>query len=688
MSPMALSWTELARWGAGAAALVSLLYLLRTRRRRVRVPSNALWAALLAERPASSLWRRLRRPLSWALALLLGALILGAAADFRPPKQALAGRSYVVLLDHSASMAASDVPGGRWAASVAQAQALLAGLGEDDRALLLAVDDQVVPLGPFTRDPEVFERAFASVGPPVASRAKWGRALRFAASALRGRPLGRAIVFTDGAFHGDELRAPPGLTLELREIGAPASGNLAILAFNVRRYPAHRLSYEVFVRVKSYDERPRTCTLQIWADGRLAESLPLALGPGEDLQRIFPDLSALGRRLEARLVAAEGEVDPLPLDDRAFALLPEMPRRRVVLVSRGNLFLEAALLLDEQLELRRVSPAEFADLGPADFDLLVLDRVADRPELPGPRVLVAPPAGGSAWEPKGEIAEPQPGNPKRHALLRWVTFTDLNIAKAQRIKARPGDEVLLACPQGPLLLARRDAQRPTLYLAFDPLDSDLPLRMAFPLLWLNAVEWFFDQDGALLATYRTGENWRVRIPGATGAAGATEEVIWLRPDGSRQPLPLHEGQVTLRGRQPGFHRLLLAGAAEDEAVWLAANMADAAESDLRPRGEGAPAPAAPGAAPADADAGPAVAAADAGSPKPDGGLAAGGGDAGRPAAPAGGSPTTAAAGQAEASPTPAAPRQAPRYELWELLLFYALALQLLEWLLYHRRVTV
>ena len=52
-----------------------------------------------------------------------------------------------------------------------------------------------------------------------------------------------------------------------------------------------------------------------------------------------------GRNIEAQIkLATPGAVDILPLDDRAFTVLPERRQQRVLIVTRGNLFLEGALL--------------------------------------------------------------------------------------------------------------------------------------------------------------------------------------------------------------------------------------------------------------------------------------------------------------------------------------------------------
>src|SRR5262245_51703251 len=86
-----------------AAAIVSL-YFLRLRHRRVLVASSLLWRRVLDEKHAQSLWERLRRILSIALAVTIGLLI--ALAIARPEMYWLRGNTerVVIVLDTSATM--------------------------------------------------------------------------------------------------------------------------------------------------------------------------------------------------------------------------------------------------------------------------------------------------------------------------------------------------------------------------------------------------------------------------------------------------------------------------------------------------------------------------------------------------------------------------------------------------------
>src|SRR5512138_3300708 len=99
------------------AGPVLLLYMLKLRRRDTQVSSNLLWEQVLRDREANAPWQRLKRNLLLFLQLLILAAMVLALARPWVPSPTVAQGNVVVLLDASASMAATDVSPSRFAAA-------------------------------------------------------------------------------------------------------------------------------------------------------------------------------------------------------------------------------------------------------------------------------------------------------------------------------------------------------------------------------------------------------------------------------------------------------------------------------------------------------------------------------------------------------------------------------------------
>src|SRR5580698_11004918 len=101
----------LAAWAvlAGIPVGIIALYFLKLRRRPVQVPSTLLWRRSLEDLHVNSLFQRLRKNLLLFLQLLAVFLVMLALAGPRIRGSSDQGERYVLAIDNSASMSASDV---------------------------------------------------------------------------------------------------------------------------------------------------------------------------------------------------------------------------------------------------------------------------------------------------------------------------------------------------------------------------------------------------------------------------------------------------------------------------------------------------------------------------------------------------------------------------------------------------
>jgi len=566
--------------GAGiAAALVTLLYILKLRKRRIQVPFSGLWARVLERQSRqSNLWRKFRRLLSWLIHILVVALLAFGLADPHFEDEAIQGRHLVLLVDNSASMAATDVAGGADRLDVAKNKALelLETVGPEDRIMLATFNSRVHPRSPFVSEPTVLEQPIREIE-TTGTGTSFDEALNFAADSLRGKQRGELVVISDGAgFDREALGDLPlddETTLRHLQIGE-GGGNVAITGFNVRRYVANKLDYELFVRVHNYFDRRIRAELQIHADGRLVDTKPLTLDADETLQRYYPSQAVSGEQLEARLELKSRDArDIFPLDDRAYAMLPQMEQVRVQLVSDQNLYLEGTLLLNPNVDITRTPPENYDPGSNAEFDITVFDRVTPPAPEKGNYLYIAPSGQNSPWKVVGEVEEPLLTSVKQsHPLMRWLTLKDLNIGTARKLQLGRGDVRIASSLGTPLIVARSSDDRNLVGIAFDIRDSDLPLRVAFPMLMFNLVDYFELDDDSYIPNFVTGETWSIELP-----EGADEATV-QRPDGTRSQVPTFEGRAVFQGMTPGFYRIETP--AGDKRI--AANLSDHVESDPTP----------------------------------------------------------------------------------------------------------
>ncbi len=583
----------LAIFGAVGAA-VTVLYVLKLRRRVVAVPFAPLWERILRDKEATTLFSKLKRLLSLLLQLALLALLVLALGDPRAAETLLKGRTVVVLVDASASMQATDVSPSRIAVARDEAKTIVRGLGGADRMLVAQMDAMVTPLGPMTGDTSALEREVDRIR-ATDTRADFARALRFATDVLRGAKRGEIVVVSDGAL-GDAADASGAVHLGTTKLSyvkvGKGSRNVGITQFSVRRYPLDKSRYEVMLELTNTGSEPEDVELQLLGDGALADLTKLRLKPGERLPRFYPELSGASRTLEAKIALVDGSHDDLPADDHAYALLPERRRARVLVVTPGNTYLEAALLLDEYLEVTEVAPQGYRQgIAKGGWDAVIFDQ-ATPAEMPRANALYLDPRGpGSPVKVTEELKNPGFDKvDRKHPTVRFLALDDVNVAAGHKLVPESGDKVIGASDNGasPLLVAGTRGGYKFVALGFDVRSSDLPLRTAWPLFVLDCINWFVDEDAQYLSSFRTGEVWRIPVAGGVASA------ILKRPDGTTQTIPVHEGRAVVLGENAGFYELHTGGAAAPAAspgsaepgegtTAFAANLLDVSESTIAPQ---------------------------------------------------------------------------------------------------------
>ena len=110
---------------AVAVPLLLLLYFLKLKRREVVVSSTLLWKRAVQDLQVNAPFQRLRRNLLLLLQLLALAAILIALAGPVLAWRRGPGQRYVVLIDRSASMNATDVKPSRLDAAKEQAKVFI-----------------------------------------------------------------------------------------------------------------------------------------------------------------------------------------------------------------------------------------------------------------------------------------------------------------------------------------------------------------------------------------------------------------------------------------------------------------------------------------------------------------------------------------------------------------------------------
>ena len=560
------------------APVIVLLYLLKLKRQPMTVSTLMFWQRVLQEsQRRRAFFQRLRQLLSLLLHLLIFALILGALLRPTLDRFVRDGASTVVIIDTRARMQATE-PGGqtRFAKARAEALALTRQASPQRQFAIISTHATPTVIAPFTDDETTLRHALDTLTPTDAT-GSLDPAIHLADQLLAARKGDRRIlVLTD--------REPSPITAHQSPITflplATPRDNLAITRLATRPLLNSPQTSEVLLEIANFGRTAARGNVELSFDGRLLEVKPFALEPGARKIEIFPTVPRPSRNTRGWLTARLDTPDALAADNIAYAVLPTDPPVRVLLVTRGNWFLEKLLAADHGLSFELVEPAAFTPGIAAKFDAIVFDNFlpanSDLTTARGNYLFIKQTPFADSGPPLDQplISETDAQHPAlRLVNLQNVTFLRAASLAVPKLKGWSWQTPIRAFDHPLMITGERRATPPQRLaaLALDVADSDLPLRVAFPLLISNTLHWLAGENVTAPTRLTAGET----------LALATHEFVGAQPQTLSPPASPGGSTKTARDFfQPltnGFYALTTA----EGPRWLAVNTFSEAESDLR-----------------------------------------------------------------------------------------------------------
>jgi len=569
-------------WFLCGVPVIVLLYFLRHKRRTVSVSTHLFWQRALQETSRRALFRRLRHVLSLLLHLLIYGLIVGALARPSFRQELPSGASTVIVLDARARMQATE-PGGetRFARALAQARSQARRASERRQTALVILEANAAVAVPFVADSKPLLAALEHASPCDATGDAAG-ALHLAEGLLASRRGGKEIIWvSDRAWMGP----PPAAGVLANLPVGTARDNVAITRFATRPLPASPETSEVLLEVQNFGAAAVKTEVELSFDGQPLEVKPFALGPGERRPEIFSSLPRPGRNARGWLTAHLTAADALAVDNTAYALLPPIRPARVLLISAGNPFLEKFLSVDPSVKYQVLAPEAWKPELAPKFEAVIFDKTVpgdfDLAKATGNFLfLKTTPFGAGVPLEQPVVTDVD----LAHPTTRQVSLKNVSILHAVGLDVpAPRDGWTFTAPlrsfdRALLITGERPGQR-LAALTFDVLESDLPLRVAFPLLMSNTLHWLSGEQAEPRNSIVAGETVAL-AEGERASAGP----LTVAPRGS-----LPAGLIT-QALQP-LHNGYYTVTSGDTTRWLAVNTFSTEESDLRGAGGGAANPA-------------------------------------------------------------------------------------------------
>ncbi|HVJ83470.1 MAG TPA: BatA and WFA domain-containing protein, partial [Planctomycetia bacterium] len=585
------------QWAVAAAVPVGIfaLYFLKLKRKPLEVPSTFLWKRSIEDLRVNSFWQRLRKNL-----LLLLQLLVAAAAILALTHPAFnardEGKHWILAIDNSASMNATDGAPSRLDDARRKALEFIDQAGPADFAMVLAFSDTARVVCSYTTNKESARRAIRSIE-PTARRTDLGEAFNIASGLANPQVDGEMgkeifaeavaatlVVFSDGRFSAMPAANLGRLDVQYVAVGKERN-NVGIVRMSARRAQNGADQAEIFGAVRNYGPAPIETAARLEADGKPVDIQKISVGSNEEQSFLFRIQLGESARLKVKLDCT----DALGLDNEAWAVIDAPRQVKVILVGDDNLILKTVLATAEFKTLAAVTtkPRSWADKDLAEdveargADLVIFDRCAPKGPPPCNCVYFAAVPPALAGVARTEVEGPNilNWNPS-HPVLRFLSLDDVRISKAFTLPEQKGADRLIESERGAILLAVPRGVYVDLVHTFGLVDetgawqTDWPLKLSFPLYVFNILNSLGGVENEAKRAVAPGDPIAFR-----GDEAVTEAVVTPPAGKTRTVKRAKAGTFEfLDTDEIGIYEAKIG----EQTRRFAVNLADPAESDIAP----------------------------------------------------------------------------------------------------------
>ncbi|HHO55122.1 MAG TPA: VWA domain-containing protein [Trueperaceae bacterium] len=439
-------------WSFLAVPVVILLHFIRKRRKKRQVSALFLWkeAVIIAQ-------KQKRFSPSWLLLLQILFVSLAALALAQPVLSFKGPSDRIFIVDASASMAAQDPDGVRIDKAIAAADELLAKSG---RVAIIRAGLDATIVSPLSDNLQDLRRALKSI-----------KASDREADLLRALSIAKTISEDAEIHFFSDVASPKGEKIIAHGISSP-SLNIGISAFDIG-------IQEAFVAVTSNHPRPQDIQVVLLRDGKLIAQSSLFVPSKGQATTSFPIFENSGL-FELKIEAPDW--DSLSIDNAAYIAKNDLNVVSLV----DNEALGRSLAVIPNLNYRILPNANINAPG---FDLrIIYDQLPA--DAKGNYLLFN-------QNNDGELSVIKDWD-RSDPLLRFVDLSEV-VVSPQADFIDPGWQVLAQSNRlEPIISKYKDQNVNLVALNFNPSQTNMTKRTAFPLLMTNIISHFRNEGQLIL----------------------------------------------------------------------------------------------------------------------------------------------------------------------------------------------
>jgi len=593
---------------AATVPLFLLLYFLKLKRQNRVVPSTLLWKRAVQDLQVNAPFQRLRHNILLLIQFLMLLAVLAALAGPVLSLHSMKTERYVLLIDNSASMNATDVEPSRLEYAKEQATVFVTSLAEGSffsvkrqppQVMIITINDNAKVVCNFTSDKEQLLNAIEQIRPNDGGT-NLGQGLTLAraycqtpdpeANNRSAEQAAKLFLFSDGGIRDMQNLKMAENEMVYHAIGT-SSDNVAITSMKARRSFENAEQVNVFAMLTNYGDSAVTTDLELSINSDLKAVKAITI-PGRSVDSLTKkekygqisidfDISSLE---DGVIELRQPKKDSLPADDVAWAVISAPRGISVLLVTNGNRVLESALQACRQINLFKCTPQEFSKMDTEmiglrkPYDVVVLDRHDGQKVARGCYLVFGKAPEGIGIETAGEDENQIIIDYRaKHPVLNYVNMENLFVGKYYNMTLPRDAEILAEFDQSPAIGLVQRGDSTFILAGFDIMESNWPFEPGFVMFVYNSIAYLAENAGLVEKTELNVaepvilQGFQPDTEGLFSGPGYKNEKIIVTESGKLH-LPIME--------RIGLYRLEMP---DSEPRVFAVNLLNREESDIRPQ---------------------------------------------------------------------------------------------------------
>jgi aerotolerance regulator-like protein/VWA domain-containing protein len=432
---------------------VVLLYLLKRRRQDYIVPSTFLWKQVIDDSQAYTPFQRLRSSLLMLLQILIIVLFTAILAQPYFAGVSKQSRKWVLVMDRSASMQATDERPSRFEKAKEKLNSSLQSIPPVDEIMLISAGSSVDILQNFTLSHDAISRKLREVEPEDTA-ADWSQVILILKPLLKESPKPAVLIASDFA----NFRMADSLPFTPLQVGR-AIDNIAITKASLEDAAPDFLNQVLYFQLKNYSINKKDVDVEIRAGQTLLNAFTIPIPPGSSAEKTLPINVPDGVPIKILMENA----DRFALDND-FTLISHPHQTINVRLESTNPFLRRALQVLPSVRITDAASIVLSESNQTESGIYFLK---------GNR---AKTAAMIQWN-------------QASAPLRFVDAGLWQISNYQLLDLPAGGQPLMETAEGLVAYSISAGTRRQVVLGFQVDDSNLPVLAGFPIFIQNSLLW-------------------------------------------------------------------------------------------------------------------------------------------------------------------------------------------------------